>query len=184
MKPLDVIVGSTNPAKVRAAERVFGRVWPGVRVQGVRIEAPSFISEMPCGGQVKEGALYRANMAAGDGHAFSVGMEGGVDFELDGAYLYNWVAIRRFDGALSTASSSRLRLPPGIEKALKEGAILGDLMVGETGEADVNEKDGAIGYYTKGLVTRQAFFEECLACALAPFLHPDAYECPSIPLWG
>jgi len=134
---------------------------------------------MPVGPQVKEGALFRAKKSAEDGCAFSVGMEGGVDFEEDGAYLYNWVSIRRCDGVLSSAPSSRLRLPPKIERAIREGAVLGDLMVAETGSPEVNQMGGAIGYYTNGILSRQAFFEECLACALAPFLHPEAYQLPS-----
>jgi len=176
-----VVVGSTNPAKIKAAERVFGQALGDVSVRGVKIAVPPHISEMPVGPQVKEGALFRAEAASATCCHFSVGMEGGVDFEGEGAYLYNWVAVRRFDGVIQVATSSRLLLPPAIAKAIKEGASLGELMIRETGEADINEKDGAIGYYTRGVVTRQAFFEECLACALAPFLRPAAYGIPDAP---
>ncbi len=112
----------------------------------------------------------------GPGVSFSVGAEGGVDFEDGDAYLYNWVAICRYDGKVSAAPSERLRLPPRLGREIQNGAVLGDLMTARTGEANINHKEGAVGYFTRGLLTRRRFFEGCLACALAPFLFPDEYE--------
>ena len=49
-------------------------------------------------------------------------------------------------------------------------------MIEKVGRADVNAKEGAVGYLTRGLVARQRFFEEALALALAPFLSPEEYQ--------
>lgn len=171
-----VVVASTNAAKLGAVKRVFTQVWPDMIVTGMEVRMPETIGPMPVGWQVRAGAVYRARQAMAQGVHFAVGAEGGVEFIGDDAYLYNWVAICRSDGALSAAPSEKLRLPPRVSKRIQGGAVLGDLMVEATGRADVNHTDGAVGYYTKGLLTRQQFFEGCLACALAPFLFPEEYD--------
>lgn len=171
-----VAVGSTNRAKVEAVRSVFSRVWPQVAVRPVAVAVPQEIGEMPVGRRVKEGAIYRAKAALAADVDFAVGLEGGVEFEGDACYLLNWVAIVRKDGFLSTAPSGKLRLPDSYARAIRSGRVLGDLMVEKLGRPDVNAHEGAVGFLTKGLVTRQRFFEECLALALAPFLSPEEYE--------
>jgi len=174
---LEVAVGSTNPAKVEAVRTVFSRAFDGVQVLPVPVALPAAIGEMPVGEQVREGAIYRARAAAAAGGHFGVGLEGGVEFEGEACYLLNWVAVlRRRDGVLSTAPSGKLRLPDRYGRAIRAGRVLGDLMIEKVGRADVNANEGAVGYLTRGLVSRQRFFEEALALALAPFLSPEEYQ--------
>lgn len=179
-KPLQVVVASTNRAKVEAARRVFTRFWPDAAVTGIDVDLPAEIPPMPIGWQVKAGALYRARAASATGADFGVGAEGGVEFVGDTAYLYNWVAVCRRDGVVRAAPSAKLELPPAVAEALRRGAELGELMKAKTGRADINHTDGAVGYYTGGLISRQAFFEGCMACALAPFLFPEEYGLPPL----
>lgn len=180
--PVRVAVASFNRAKLAAVRRIFGMLWPAVSVYGVRVEVPAYIGEMPLGWQVREGAVLRAKEAlkrADPSTAFGVGAEGGVEFEGDAAFLLNWVAVEGCDGTVSTAPSAKLRLPPALGTEIKKGGVLGELMIAKTGQAAINENEGAVGYFTKGILSRQSFFEGCLACALAPFLHPDEYGDPS-----
>ena len=171
-----VAVGSTNRAKVEAVRAVFSRVWPNLAVRPVPVTMPPEIGEMPVGENVKAGAIHRAKAALASGADFGVGLEGGVDFEGETCYLFNWVAIAGKGGFLSAAPSGRLRLPASYARAIRAGKVLGDLMVEKVGRADVNAQEGAVGYLTKGLVSRQRFFEECLALALAPYLSADEYQ--------
>lgn len=170
-----VAVGSTNPAKVEAVRSVFSRVWPGVNIRPVAVATPPDVGEMPVGEQVKAGAIYRAMTALGPDDEFGVGLEGGVEFEGETCYLFNWVAVVHRDGRRSAAPSGKLRLPAAYAQAIRAGRVLGDLMIEKVGRDDVNAREGAVGYLTRGLVSRQRFFEECLALALAPFLSPEEY---------
>lgn len=171
-----VVVGSTNRAKVEAARAVFGRAWPGCEVTGRRVELPADIPAMPVGDQVRAGARYRAQAVLGPGVDFGVGAEGGVYFAEDGAYLLNWCAVADAAGNVYDAPSPHVRLPASWTRALRAGAELGPFLAELTGEPDINEKGGAIGLLTRGLLNRQAFFEQALICALAPVLGREWYE--------
>lgn len=178
---LKVAVGSTNPAKQAAVQAVFGRLAPGVRVRPVAVTMPPEVGEMPIGEQVKQGAIHRAKEALSPADAFGVGLEGGVEF-VDGAcYLLNWAVVVARDGRIGAAPSAKLLLPAGFARAIRSGKVLGELMVEKVGRADVNAKEGAVGYLTRGLIDRKRFFEECLALALAPFLRPEEYSNESLP---
>ncbi len=173
---LTVAVGSTNPAKVAAVEKVFGRIVREVKVRPVAVVMPPEIGEMPVGEQVKLGAIHRAKGALSSEDAFGVGLEGGVEFVDGECYLFNWAVVMAKDGRMGAAPSAKLLLPVALAEAIRSGKVLGDLMVERVGRSDVNAKEGAVGYLTRGLIDRQRFFEECLALALAPFLRPDEYS--------
>lgn len=170
-----IAVGSTNAAKVGAVRAVFERIVPGVEVRSVNVEMPPEIGEMPVGDQVKAGAIYRARKARQYDDDIGIGLEGGVEFVGEACYLFNWAAVLGKDGRISTAPSAKLLLPDDIAREIRAGRVLGELMVERVGRADVNWKEGAVGYLTNGLVSRQRFFEDCLIMALAPYLRPDEY---------
>lgn len=170
-----VSVGSTNGAKVGAVRAVFARILPDAEIRPVPVEMPAEIGEMPVGEQVRAGAIWRARRAFQPGDAFAVGLEGGVEFVGEECYLFNWAAVVGHDGRVWTAPSAKLLLPSDMAEEIRTGKVLGALMVKRTGRADVNEKEGAVGYLTNGLISRQRFFEDCLILALAPYLRPDAY---------
>ena len=171
-----ISVGSTNVAKVGAVRAVVERIWSRVEIRPVAIEAPPSIGEMPVGDQVKAGAIFRAREAWCQGDDFGIGLEGGVEFVGDACYLFNWAAVLGKDGRISAAPSAKLLLPDDIAQAIRAGRVLGDLMIERVGRVDVNSKEGAVGYLTNGLITRQRFFEDCLILAMAPYLCPDAYR--------
>lgn len=170
-----VSVGSTNGAKVGAVQAVFARAWPGARVCAVAVETPAEVGEMPVGEQVRAGAVYRARRAFRQGDDFGVGLEGGVEFVGEECYLFNWAAVIDKEGRVSAAPSAKLLLPFDMAREIRAGKVLGTLMQERTGRADINETDGAVGYLTAGLISRQRFFEDCLILALAPYLRPEAY---------
>lgn len=175
LKRLRVSVGSTNAAKLGAVRAVFQRIRPDVQIRGVTVPMPPEVGEMPVGEQVKAGAIYRARKAFQPGDEFGVGLEGGVEFVGEECYLFNWAAVVGKDGHLSAAPSAKVLLPQDLAEEIRAGKVLGQLMIRRTGRADVNQNEGAVGYLTNGLISRQRFFEDCLILALAPYLRPDAY---------
>lgn len=175
-EPLRVAVGSTNPTKVKAVERIVARAFQGSVVEAV--EVPSGVSAQPVGHEeTRRGAANRARRAleaAGADLAF--GLEGGVVFDEAGrCYLINWCLALDRRGRESAAQGVSLPLPPEVGEALRAGGELGPVMDALTGEEEVRKKGGAIGFFTNGLVPRRALWEQACACALAPFLHPRLY---------
>jgi inosine/xanthosine triphosphatase len=184
LQPGVVAVGSTNPVKVEPVRTVLARAFPHARVMAV--EARSGVPEQPLGlEQMRQGAQNRARgalqhalaqmPASADESRWGVGLEGGVEFEDEVAWLTGAVAVVTNGGRSSLAWSPRCPLPPTVAAALRAGGELGPLMDEMTGIRDSKTKHGAIGYLTNGLALRGLSWEIAFACALAPFLHPELY---------
>lgn len=184
LEPLLVGVGSTNPNKVEPVRSVLARVFPAASV--LSLDVPSGVPAQPLGlEQMRLGAQNRAANALHslltlrDRPAVSltwgVGLEGGVDFEGEVAWLTGAVAILASDGRASLGWSPRVVLPPAVAQALRAGGELGPMMDELTGVADSKKKLGAIGFLTNELAPRGLCWEITFACALAPFLHPELY---------
>ncbi len=184
LEPLIAAVGSTNPIKVEPVRSVLARAFPEARV--VSVNAPSGVAEQPIGlEQIRLGARNRAAEALSalraqmvpttDALCWGVGLEGGVNFEDDVAWLTGAVAIVASMGRSSLAWSPRIVLPPRIAAELRAGRELGPIMDQLTGIPDSKTKQGALGYLTNGLAPRSLSWEIAFACALAPFLHPELY---------
>ncbi len=179
-----VAVGSTNPVKVEPVRAVLARAFPEARVMAV--DASSGVPDQPIDvEQMRQGARRRALGAlehllaleadTNDAERWGVGLEGGVEFEDEAAWLTGAVAVIADSGRASLAWSPRCPLPPGVASALRAGGELGPIMDELTGVADSKKKLGAIGYLTNGLAPRGLSWEIAFACALAPFLHPELY---------
>jgi inosine/xanthosine triphosphatase len=182
--PVLVTVGSTNPVKVEPVRAVLARIFPEARV--IAIDARSGVPEQPIGfEQMRRGAHSRAVGAleellalepdANGAERWGVGLEGGVEFEDELAWLTGAVVVVADNGRSSLAWSPRCPLPPGVASALRAGGELGPIMDELTGVSDSKKKLGAIGYQTNGLALRSLSWEMAFACALAPFLHPELY---------
>ena len=184
LAPSVVAVGSTNPVKVEPVRSVLVRAFPQARI--APIEVASGVPEQPIGlEQMRLGAQNRAAQALQEAlsqhqqsHAetiWGVGLEGGVDFVGEVAWLTGAVAVVSGRGRISLAWSPRVALPPRVAEAVRAGHELGPVMDELTGVADSKKKLGALGYLTNGLAPRGLSWEMAFACALAPFLHPDLY---------
>ncbi|HEU5199255.1 MAG TPA: inosine/xanthosine triphosphatase [Ktedonobacterales bacterium] len=184
LAPSVVAVGSTNPVKVEPVRSVLVRAFPEARL--VPIEVASGVPEQPIGiEQMRLGAQNRAAHAlrevvsrhqTTDGaEVWGVGLEGGVDFEGEIAWLTGAVTVVTGRSRVSFAWSPRVALPPLVAEALRAGRELGPVIDELTGVADSKKKLGALGFLTNGLATRGISWEMAFACALAPFLHPELY---------
>lgn len=168
-----VACGSTNPAKASAVRGVCERAFVGCSV--VAREVPSGVRAQPLGREETEaGARTRARgaLAAVEGASLGVGLEGGVDAE---GHLINCVAVVGADGRTSVAWGVRFPLPPAVVARVLAGEELGPVMDTVSGVQESKKVLGAVGFLTNGLHTRAQMWESALACALAPFLHPELY---------
>jgi len=175
-----VAAGTTNPAKLRPIQSVFGEVYPGAEVRGVAV--PSGVREQPIG--VEEttlGAINRARaaLAGVPGAAFGVGLEGGVRFDepgQEGAGCWLFGVVAAVNGArLELGRTAELRLPPQVAERLRAGEELGPVMDALTGEQNTKQKAGTVGFLTSHLLTRSDVWQMALTLTLAPFLHPQLY---------
>ncbi|MEM3402343.1 MAG: inosine/xanthosine triphosphatase [Candidatus Hadarchaeales archaeon] len=173
---MKVCVGSTNPTKVMAVERVFSRIFRGVKVVGMDVNPGVSIQPMS-EREIVRGAIGRAKMAlkAGDGD-FGVGIEGGVARFGGRWYNLGFVAIVDKRGRIGTGTSGWFECPPKILRELKKGRELGDVMDDLTGRKNTKRSEGAIGIFTRGAVDRTSLYEHAVWMALCRFLSPEFFR--------
>lgn len=171
-----VAAGTTNPAKLRPVQHVFGQLFEGAQVQGLSV--PSGVREQPIGEEETElGAVNRATAALAGipGALWGVGLEGGVRFGAHGCFLFGAVAVT--DGArLEMGRTAELRLPPGVAERIQAGEELGPIMDGLSGVQNIKQKSGTVGLLTGGLLSRADVWQMGLTLSLAPFLHEELYR--------
>jgi len=181
-----VVVGSTNPVKVAATERIVSRIEssgvsadddPDATVESVGVA--SGVSEQPRGrSETITGAENRARraLAAGERWDFGVGIEGGVaDLDpTDGLWLVMWAVVTDGD-RLERGGGPALRLPEDVATAVREGSELGPLLDDLLGTDGIKHDAGAAGVFTGGAIDRQSALEHAVASAFGPFV-TDHYE--------
>ncbi len=174
---LRIALGSTNPVKISATEKVFRSIY-GDDIEVIPVQVDSGVSHTPLSEEETiKGAINRAIKAIKEINAdIGVGMEGGVAKKLDRYFLTGWCAVVDRDDVLSLASSVYLELPQKIVEAVMEGRELGDVMDEYTGKKDIKKKEGAIGVLTNNFMTREAAWKSALIYALARRLNPSAYR--------
>ncbi|MEM8534789.1 MAG: inosine/xanthosine triphosphatase [Chloroflexota bacterium] len=171
-----IAVGSSNPSKVNAVRSVIERAQLEATVHP--FDAPSGVASQPIGvAEMTQGARQRAMYARTSMQAdWGVGMEGGVEFDQDGSvWLFSMVVIVTKEQGESRARGGQIRLPSIVAQRLHTGAELGPLMDELVGTTDLKRGLGAIGYLTKGLITREESYCDSFSRALAPLLHPHLY---------
>jgi inosine/xanthosine triphosphatase len=171
-----IVVGSTNPTKIKPVEDVFSYHFKKVKVVGVPIK--SVVNEQPLHDrEMYEGALHRAKIALKkvENAEYGVGIEGGVH-----EYSYGWferslIVIVNKKGEIGVGSSGGLVLPKKVINAIKKGKNLEQAVDELFGTKKIGEGIGMFGIFTKGYVTRAAGVSHGVAFALARFLHPNLY---------
>jgi len=163
---MDIAIGSENPVKRAAVERVR----PDARLTAVGVD--SGVPEQPRGrAETVAGAQNRARAALAATDAdFGVGPEGGVA-ERDppgGLWLVMWAAVT--DGTETHfGSGPSVRLPDPVADRVRDGEELGPVLDDELGREAIAEQEGAIGVYTNGHVGRTEALSDAVAGAFGGF---------------
>lgn len=172
-----VAVGSTNPVKVEAARRAFGRVFPGEDHEVEGLSVGSGVPDQPRGeAQTREGARNRAEAVAGrrPDADYRVGIEGGVSEEEGGLYAFAWIVVRSADRS-GEGVTGRFRLPEPVARRVRAGRELGAADDEVFGTSGSKRDEGAVGLLTAGAVSRTELYAQGACLALAPFVHPELY---------
>ena len=174
-----VIVGSKNPVKISAVENAFGQYFETFTVES--IEVASGVKEQPTEmEEIVQGAKNRAKNAFETKKCdFSVGIEAGI-FRVSGSKT-GWVdtaAVAIFNGKeFYLGFTPMFEYPKKIvEKALEEKSTTGEAMEKIYGIKNPARTEGAIGWITKGKMTREQLHEYGVICALAGIVSKEKFE--------
>jgi inosine/xanthosine triphosphatase len=165
-------IGSTNPAKIKAVRQVIeGR--EGLNAEVAPLNLSSGVPSQPFSDkETKEGAINRARACISEGKVqIGIGLEGGVIDSAEGMYLCNWGALATGNGELFVASGAKFPLPEYIAREVRNGRELGDVMGEFTQNMDVRKKEGAVGIFTAGYVSRDEMFTHVVKLLVGQYIY-------------
>lgn len=153
---MKIVIGSKNPAKISAVQSVF----QNDQIEFISVNVPSGVSDQPFSDEETiKGAINRAYSAleAGGGN-IGIGLEGGVHETEYGLFLCNWGALAEHGKPPIIAGGARIYLPKEVADRLLKGEELGPVMESFTEKEDVRKKEGAVGIFTNGQISRSEMF--------------------------
>ncbi|OPY31903.1 MAG: Phosphopantetheine adenylyltransferase [Methanomassiliicoccales archaeon PtaU1.Bin124] len=173
LRPLKVCVGTANQVKVEAVKDVLRKIYREVDVDST--EADSGVGLEPFGDDVLKGAIARAR-ASLEGFDLGIGIEAGIQQGDDGLYDVQQCAIIDNMGWITHGHGPGFRYPPSIERELRAGRSVGEV-VDEMFRLERNgHKGGAIGLLTDGLLKRKELTEQAVIAAMVPRIRLDLYR--------
>ncbi|ECG8588551.1 non-canonical purine NTP phosphatase [Salmonella enterica subsp. salamae] len=162
-----VISATTNPAKIQAILQAFEEIFGegSCHIEPVAVE--SGVPEQPFGSEeTRAGARNRvanARLLCPEAD-FWVAIEAGIDDDS----TFSWVTIESVEQR-GEARSATLPLPEIILQKVRAGEPLGPVMSRYTGIDEIGRKEGAIGVFTAGKLTRSSVYHQAVILALSPF---------------
>jgi inosine/xanthosine triphosphatase len=174
-----VVVGTSNPVKVKAVKRVLSKFF---KVAVVMINVTPNVPLQPIGLEmVIKGAVSRAKNAlkAEDKADLGVGIEAGlipIPNTISGYMDQQFAALVDRCGRVTVGGGPAFEYPHSlVAKVLKEGIEVGTAMDQLTGIRRLGHKQGAIGFFSKGYLNRTSLTEYAVLMALIPWLNKDMY---------
>lgn len=172
---MKIVVGSTNPVKIKAVAAAFRKYFPSCEVVGVKVV--SGVAEQPMSEEeTRRGARARARAAlaqTGENCDFGVGLEGGVTEFENVMYECAWACVVDKVGKEGLGGGLYFELPQEIAWRIRAGGELGPIMDELTSEKNVKQKSGAIGIFTRGELDRKTAYVHLVLQALIRFVSPE-----------
>jgi inosine/xanthosine triphosphatase len=174
-----VVVGTSNPIKVKAVENVFSKFF---KVSVVMRKVPSAVLPQPVGLKMTiKGAVLRARNALNfeSGAELGLGIEAGlipIPGTISGYMDQQFVAIADRQGRVTLGGGPAFEYPPSlVKRVLGEAIEVGTAMEDLTGIKGLGRKQGAIGFFSKGRLDRTSLTEYAVLMALIPRLNEEMY---------
>lgn len=173
---MKIIIGSKNPAKIKAVEAVF----QPYNAEVIPYNVASGVSEQPFSDEETiKGAINRAVTALQEAEGeIGIGLEGGVQETEFGLFLCNWGALAESGKPPIIAGGARIPLPAEVAERLRAGNELGPVMESFTHKDDVRKKEGAIGIFTDGQISRAEMFRHVTKLLLGQYEYRKKMETP------
>ncbi|MDS9471782.1 DUF84 family protein [Sporosarcina pasteurii] len=155
---MEFIIGSTNQAKVQAVKNVIRHYFPNAEVTA--IEANSGVAAQPFGDEEAiMGAMNRAQQVySKEKNVIGIGLEGGVRLLGETMYICNWGALVLPTEQVITAGGAQIPLPNEIASEIHLGKELGPVIDRYFKAKGLRQKEGAMGMFTAGTVSRVELF--------------------------
>lgn len=168
-----IVAATTNPAKIQAILQAFTQIFGEgtCRIDALCVE--SGVPEQPFGSEeTRNGARNRISNArrCRPDADFWVAIEAGIDEDS----TFSWVIVES-PHQRGEARSATLPLPAVILERVRAGEALGPVMSHYTGIDEIGRKEGAIGTFTAGALTRSSVYYQAVILALSPF-HNAVYR--------
>lgn len=159
---MQFVIGSTNHAKVQATKDVVAIHFPTATVTSV--ETNSGVSNQPYSDEeTRLGAINRAlRVNALQENTIGIGLEGGVRISEEKMYICNWGALTLSSGERFVAGGAQIPLPEDIAQEIRKGNELGLVIDSYFSARGLRQKEGAMGMFTAGAVTRVDLFTHIL----------------------
>jgi inosine/xanthosine triphosphatase len=173
-----IAIGTKNPAKIKAVELGFKRMFPDETISVNSYDVASGVSSQPMSdAECVTGAKNRAQNALNqDPDAdYGVGLEGGIDQVGDEWYDCGWCAIVSKTGEIGVASSARIPTPEKIMQHIRKGEELGNIIDVLFNRNNVKQAEGHFGLMTNNAVTRTDGYVHAVCLAFSRFLHPEIF---------
>ncbi|MFQ5553493.1 MAG: inosine/xanthosine triphosphatase [Thermoplasmata archaeon] len=174
LRPLRVGVGTTNPAKIEAVERVLGRLFDRLEVEGREVD--SGVPPQPKEAEALRGAIARAQGARGEGD-LGIGIEAGLveQGETETTLDVQFCAVVDRADRLTFGAGPGFQHPPIVLEAVEAGQTVGEAFETLSGIADLGRREGAIGYLTNGHLSRRELTESAVLMAMVPRIRRELY---------
>jgi inosine/xanthosine triphosphatase len=168
-----VAIGSKNPAKINAVKLAFQEIHKEVTVMPMDVD--SGVSEQPFSDdETIKGAKSRAeNCFKEHDVEIAIGLEGGVTETEYGLCVCNWGALVQKGKSPIIAGGARIFLPDEISNRLRAGEELGPVMDAYANKKNVRKKEGAVGIFTNGLVTRDEMFVHVMKLLIGQYQYKN-----------
>ncbi len=166
-----IAVGSTNPAKLRAAKLAVTKLFPKAKIVGVNVK--SGVSDQPMSDEESiKGAINRARRALSEVEraVYGIGMEGGINKIGSRWFDCGWIAVVDKSGRIGLGSSGRFEVSKKIIRNILKGDELGPIGDDLSGIKDNKRKMGVMGIITKGHLPRATAYSHGVFFAFGPFV--------------
>ena len=172
-----IIVASTNPVKLQAAEQGFNAMFPAEEFRVLPVKKTVTISDQPMSdAETLQGASERAlNARSMQPEAdYWVGIEGGVEDMHGELSAFAWVVV--LDRArMGKGRTGVFFLPEKVAALVRSGVELGEADDRIFSRTNSKQKNGAIGLLTADAIDRAGYYIPAVIFALIPFKNPDLY---------
>ncbi|MCX6175026.1 MAG: inosine/xanthosine triphosphatase [Ignavibacteriales bacterium] len=176
---MKILVGSKNPVKISSVDDALKNYFKNIEVIGTEIE--SGVSVQPINDETYTGAQNRAlrlkeiNDLQNLGAELFVRIEGGITEQFSKWFAFGCICVLDNNGRTGFGTSPHFQLPPSVVEKLLRGIELGDVMDEIMNQQNTKQKNGAIGFFTNGVMNRKELYVEGLKVAVIPFLHKEMY---------
>ena len=106
---------------------------------------------------------------------YFIGIEGGIIKIFDKWFALGLMCILNKQGLAGYGTSPLFELPSFVIEKLLAGNELGTVMDELTGNENTKQKEGAIGFFTNGIMDRKELYVGGLIAALVPLNHEQLF---------